>query len=77
MKAILAQAQGSANAQVDMSKPYDPNSGVVLGQLGTTPKWGKSVVKDRGCFYCDWRDHFMPECNDVQEDLKKGLVHWS
>ena len=77
MKAILAQAQGSANAGVDMSKPYDPNSGVVLGQPGTTPKWGKSVVKDRGCFYCSRRDHFIPECDDVQEDLKKGLVHWS
>ena len=77
MKAILAQAQGSANAGVDMSKPYNSNSGVVLGQPGTTPKWGKSVVKDRGCFYCGRRDHFIQECNDVQEDLKKGLVCWS
>ena len=57
-----------------MSKPYDPNSGVVLGQLGTIPKWGKSVVKDRGCFYSGRRDHFIPECDDVQEDLKKGLM---
>ena len=43
MKAILAQAQGSSNGGVDMSKPYDPNSGVVLGQPGTTPS-GKNLL---------------------------------
>jgi hypothetical protein len=77
IKAILAQAQGLTNVGVDMSKPYDSNSDVILGQPGTTPKWGESVVKDRGCFYCGRRDHFIPECDDVQEDLKKGLVRWS
>ena len=77
MKVILAQAQGSSNGGVDMNKPYDPNSGVVLGQPGTTPKWRKSVVKDTRCFYCGRRDHFIPECDDVQKDLKNGLVRWS
>lgn len=77
MKAILAQAQGSSNAGVDMSRAYDPNSGVILGQPGTTPKWGKPVVKNRGCFYCGGGNHFIPECDDVQEDLRKGLVKLS
>ena len=32
---------------------------------------------ERGCFYCGRRDHFIPDCDDVQEDLKKSLVKWS
>jgi len=77
MKALLAQTHASASIGVDNSKPYDSSSGVILGQPGTIPKWGKSTNQQlykQGCFYCGKKDHFIPDCEEVQEDLHAGLI---
>ena len=77
MKTMLAQAQGPGRLMTgpDLNKPYDPNSGVILGPPGTIPKWGKTAIKDKfGCFYCGRKDHFIPDCEDVKEDLQAGLI---
>ena len=77
MKALLAQTQASAKVGVDNSKPYDSSSGVILGQPGTIPKWGKAANQQpgrQGCFYCGRKDHYVPECDEVQEDLRAGLI---
>ena len=75
MKTILTQNQryqGMANAPVvDRNKPYDPNSGVLLGQPGSMPKWGKSMDNEK-CFYCGRMGHFQADCEELKGQLRAG-----
>ena len=74
--------QGKEQGQASTANPgwrgkqYDPNSGVKLGMPGGMLKWGGNSKGSKGysCFYCGGKDHFIPECEEMKEDVKNGLV---
>jgi hypothetical protein len=74
MKTLLAQvpASGGSGPRV---RQYDPGSGMKLGQPGSIPKWGGSGKPyNDGCFYCGGKDHFVPDCEEMKEDVRAGKV---
>ena len=74
---LLAQNQSPPTTENSgwRGRQYDPNGGVKLGAPGTIPKWkGSRGTKGYGCFYCGGKDHFIPECEEMKEDVKNGLV---
>jgi hypothetical protein len=74
MKTLLAQVQGgNTGIRKEVGKPGEPNVGIRLGNPGTIPKWGAGGRTTNKCFYCGG-DHFIPECDEVKEDVKNGLV---
>jgi hypothetical protein len=73
MKTLLTQVQGGGRKET--MKQYDPSSGIKLGAPGTVPKWGGSSGKSNDtCFYCGGRNHFIPDCEEMKEDVKSGKV---
>ena len=73
MKILLAQVQGT---EMQKGVPqYNPSSGVKLGQPGMVPKWGSSGKShEKNCSYCSYRGHFIPECDEVKEDINNRLI---
>jgi len=75
---VQGKEQGQASTENPgwRGKQYDPNSGVKLGMPGGMPKWGGNSKGSEGygCFYCGGKDHFIPECEEMKEDVKNGLV---
>jgi hypothetical protein len=55
---------------------YDSNSRMKPGQPGIMPKWitnGRNKEGDQ-CFYCGRKGHYIPECEDLKEDLRTGYM---
>ena len=80
MKSLMNQVQNGSGNRREPVEQYNPNSGIKLGQPGTIPKWGppasgrSSSNVDNGCFYCGGRNHFIPECDELKEDIRTGYV---
>ena len=77
MKNLVNHVQGNGNKEPVAQ--YNPNSRVKLGQPGTIPKWvtnenGRNGDGDSKPFYCKKRGHYIPDCDDLKEDLKVGFV---
>jgi len=76
MKTLITHVQGGGSRK-DPVIQYDPNFGIKIGQPGGIPKWGPN---GRGndvngkCFYCGSMGHFIPDCNDMKNDIKTGYV---
>lgn len=73
IKILLAQVPGGnpgPNGQ------YNSNNGMKLGAPGTVPKAGGQLRYGEGskCFYCGQKGHFIPECEEVKEDVRNSLV---
>ena len=76
IKNLINQVQSSGNKK-DPVIQYDPNMGIKIGQPGTIPKWepnGRGNNISRKCFYCGGIDHFIPDCEDMKNDIKTGYV---
>jgi hypothetical protein len=87
MKSLANHVQnGNGNGNGTGNRPveqYNPNNGIKLGQPGTIPKWGpnanaswrnNNVKVDNNCFYCGSRNHYIPECDELKNDIKAGYV---
>jgi len=80
MKTLMNQVQNGSGSRREHVEQYNPNSGIKLGQPGTIPKWGppntgrSSSNMDIGCFYCGSKNHFIPECDELKEDIRTGYV---
>jgi hypothetical protein len=74
MKTLLAQVPGSGGPG-PRARQYDPGNGIKLGQPGSIPKWGSSGrTHNDGCFYCGGKDHFVPDCEEMKDDVRAGKV---
>jgi hypothetical protein len=76
MKTLLSQV-GNGQGKKEPVKQYDPNMGIRLGAPGTIPRWGPSssrVVDSNKCFYCGGKDHYIPDCKELKDDMKEGMV---
>jgi hypothetical protein len=82
MKSLVNHVQngnGNGQGRKEPVEQYNPNSGIKLGQPGTVPKWGPSSNgrmsdMDNKCFYCGSRNHYIPECEELKNDLRTGYV---
>jgi hypothetical protein len=79
MKSLMNQVQNGSGNRREPVEQYNPNSGIKLGQPGTIPKWGppasgRNSNMENGCFYCGGKDHFIPECDELKEDIRTGYV---
>ena len=77
----VQNGNGNGNRK-EPADQYSPNSGIKLGQPGTIPRWGfnanwKSNFMDHNCFYCGGKNHYIPECDELKNDLKTGYVKLS
>ena len=84
MKNLMNHVQnGNGNGnRKELVDQYSPNSGIELGQPGTIPRWGsnangKSNFMDHNCFYCGGKNHHIPDCDELKNDLKTGYVKLS
>jgi len=76
MKSLITHVQGGGNRK-DPVIQYDPNMGIKIGQPGTIPKWGpsgKGNASNGKCFYCGGMNHFIPDCDEMKNDIKIGYV---
>jgi hypothetical protein len=78
MKDMMNQSQngnGNGNKREPVEQ-YNPNNGVKLGQPGTIPKWGPSSNgrSNDKCFYCGSKNHYIPECDELKNDIRTGYV---
>ena len=57
LKTLLAQMQGVNKALVgnEFNHP-EPKPGMILGQPGTIPRWGKSMENGK-CYFCGKMGH--------------------
>ena len=76
MKTMLAKVQGEE--RVKDTCQNETNRENKLGAPGMIPKWGAGGSKSEGngkcCYYCGCINHFIPECEEMKDDLKAGLV---
>jgi hypothetical protein len=80
MKSMMNQnINGNGNRREPVEQ-YSPNNGVKLGQPGTIPRWGPPSngrggnFVDNGCYYCGHKGHFIPDCDELKNDLRTGYV---
>jgi hypothetical protein len=83
MKSLVNHVQ-SGNGNGNRREPveqYNPGSGIKLGQPGTIPKWGPTANRngnmDHNCFYCGGKNHYIPECDELKNDIRTGYVKLS
>jgi len=76
MKDMMNNGQNGNRNRKEPVDQYNPNNGVKLGQPGTIPRWGPSSngKSNDKCFYCGSRDHYIPECDELKNDIKTGYV---
>ena len=76
MKSLITHVQNGGNKK-EPAVQYDPNMGIKIGQPGTIPKWGpngKGNGVNGKCFYCGGVNHFIPDCDEMKNDIKIGYV---
>lgn len=80
MKSMMNQNSSGNGNRREPVEQYNPNNGVKLGQPGTIPKWGPTSngrsgnFVDNGCYYCGHKGHFIPDCDELKNDLRTGYV---
>jgi hypothetical protein len=76
MKNMISQVQNGTGNKEPVGQ-YDPNNRTKLGQPGTIPKWianGRNNEGESKCFYCGGKGHYIPDCDELKEDLRIGYV---
>lgn len=76
MKDMMNNVQNGNKNRKEPAEQYNPNNGIKLGQPGTIPRWGPSSNgrNNDKCFYCGSRNHYIPECDELKNDIKTGYV---
>lgn len=76
MKEMMNNGQNGNRNRKEAVDQYNSNNGVKLGQPGTIPRWGPSSNgrSNDKCFYCGSREHYIPECDELKNDIKTGYV---
>src|SRR6202789_4511412 len=76
MKDMMNNVQNGNKNRKEPTEQYNPNNGIKLGQPGTIPRWGPSSNgrNNDKCFYCGSRNHYIPECDELKNDIKTGYV---
>jgi len=72
----MNNVQNGNKNRKEPAEQYNPNNGIKLGQPGTIPRWGPSSNgrNNDKCFYCGSRNHYIPECDELKNDIKTGYV---
>jgi hypothetical protein len=64
-------------SQIQSDNKKDAGGEIKLGQPGVISKSilsGKNGETDSRCFYCGKRFHYVPDCGQLKEDVKSGMV---
>ena len=76
MKSMLSATQNQTNERPQQrwsGANFGSNSEGALGKPGSSPRWGKPHDRD-GCFYCGTSGHFIPDCDELKDDIHAGHV---